>query len=155
MGLLLEQLRPAYGFAVKQKLNRQNNGSFEALTEEGFQGGWMRPCSFLRLPPRLKTFLRLVKLGVNVVTGTTGWLLEFDRVRQAAEDAGVGLVWSPNYSVGLHVFTPIIVRTAELPEGGTDYGAWTWEIHHAAKKEPPSATLKALEEKMRRSGCTR
>jgi len=154
MGRLVEQLAPEYGFDVKHKLNRQNNGAFEALTPEKFRGIDVA-VEFSTPAVAPENIVRLAQLGVNVVTGTTGWLGEIDRVRKAVEKAGVGCVWSPNFSVGVHVFTQIIVRAAELLETESEYGAWAWEIHHAAKKDAPSGTLKALVETMRRSGYTR
>jgi len=36
-----------------------------------------------------------------------------------------------------------------------NYGAWGWEIHHAAKKDSPSGTLLALAEEMACSGYQR
>lgn len=154
MGRLVEQLAPEYGFEVKSKLNRQNNGMFESLTPENFRG-IDAAAEFSTPSTAAENIVRLAQLGVNVVTGTTGWLGEIDRVRKAVEGAGVGCIWSPNFSVGVHVFTQIIVRAAELLETEPDYGAWAWEIHHAAKKDAPSGTLKALVETMRRSGYTR
>lgn len=154
MGRLVEELAPRHGFEVAIKLNRENNGAFESFTRERFRGV-DAAVEFSTPAAAPENIVRLARLGVNVVTGTTGWLGEIERVRRAVEGAGVGCVWSPNFSVGVHVFTQIIVRAAELLESEAEYGAWAWEIHHAAKKDAPSGTLKALVEKMRKGGYTR
>lgn len=154
MGRLVEDLAPQFGFEVKARLNRGNNGAYEALADGKFQG-IEAAVEFSTPAAAPENIVRLARLGVNVVTGTTGWFGEIERVRKAVEEAGVGCVWSPNFSVGVQVFTQIVVRAAELLEAEPEYGAWAWEIHHAAKKDAPSGTLKALVEKMRRSGYTR
>ena len=154
MGRLVEDLAPQFGFEVKARLNRGNNGAYEGLADGKFQG-IESAVEFSTPAAAPENIVRLARLGVNVVTGTTGWFGEIERVRKAVEEAGVGCVWSPNFSVGVQVFTQIVVRAAELLEAEPEYGAWAWEIHHAAKKDAPSGTLKALVEKMRRSGYTR
>lgn len=154
MGRLVEQLAPQYGFEVRQKLNSENNQDFGGVNEEAFRAIDLA-IDFSTAAVAPENIIRLTRLGVNVVTGTTGWIGEMDRVRRAVEDAGTGCVWGPNFSVGVHVFTQIIVRAAELLEAEAEYGAWAWEIHHSAKKDAPSGTLKALVEGMRRSGYTR
>jgi 4-hydroxy-tetrahydrodipicolinate reductase len=98
---------------------------------------------------------RLAGLGVNVVTGTTGWTEQMDRVREAVERHRIALVWSPNFSVGVNVFSQIVSEAARLMANQAEYGAWAWEIHHAAKKDAPSGTLLALVEKMKQSGYAR
>jgi len=54
---------------------------------------------------------------------------------------GIGLVWSPNYSVGVNAFLKLVSEAARLLATQPEYGAWAWEIHHATKKDAPSGTL--------------
>src|SRR5713101_8306195 len=46
-------------------------------------------------------------------------------------------------------------HTAALFAKHGEYEAWGWEIHHSAKKDAPSGTLKKLAEEMRANGYTR
>ena len=48
-----------------------------------------------------------------------------------------------------------VAHTAALFAKHVDYEAWAWEIHHSAKKDAPSGTLKKLAEEIRASGFTR
>ena len=98
---------------------------------------------------------RLAGLGVNVVVGATGWLEHLARVREIVERSGIGLVWSPNYAVGMNVFARLVEEAARLLAAEEDYGAWGWEIHHSTKKDVPSGTLLKLVETMRRAGYAR
>ena len=88
-----------------------------------------------------------------MVLGTTGWLEHADaRVRCAVERNGIGLVWSPNYSVGVNVFFRLVAEAARLLAAQPEYGAWAWEIHHSAKKDAPSGTLLKLVDEMKKAG---
>ena len=89
------------------------------------------------------------------VTGTTGWLNQLDEVSKAVRDTGAGLVWSPNFSVGVAVFRRLTALAAELLKNEEQYGAWAWEIHHDTKKDALSGTLLQLVETMKQSGYER
>ena len=154
MGRLIEQLAPEYGFAVAVKLNRGNNGNFEGLTGERFRG-IDAAVEFSSAAATVGNIERLAALGVNVVVGTTGWLEQLAHVRAVVARSGTGVVWSPNYSVGVNAFLRIVAEAARTLAREADYGAWAWEIHHAAKKDAPSGTLLKLVEEMKRSGYER
>jgi 4-hydroxy-tetrahydrodipicolinate reductase len=94
----------------------------------------------------------IAALGVNLVIGTTGWLEHLDAVKQAAARHATGIVWSPNYSVGVNAFFRIVAEAARLLASQPEYGAWAWEIHHSTKKDAPSGTLLKLVEEMKRAG---
>jgi len=154
MGKLIEQLAPEYGFEVKLRLDVDNNANFEGLTKENFRG-IDAAVEFSTPTAAVENIARLARLGVNAAIGTTGWFGEMERARGAVERAGTGLVWSPNFSVGVHLFTQVVAEAARLFATQQEYGAWAWEMHHAAKKDAPSGTLLALVEKMKKSGYSK
>ena len=154
MGRLIEQLAPEYGFAVALKLDEFNNANFEGLTAENFRG--IDAAIDFSIPAAVRRNVEGVAgLGVNVVVGTTGWLEHLDAVRQTVEKAGIGLVWSPNYSVGVNVFFRLVSEAAKLLANQPEYGAWAWEIHHSTKKDAPSGTLLKLVDEMKKAGYGR
>lgn len=154
MGILIERLAPEYGFEVKLRLNEENNARFAGLTKENLHGIHVA-VEFSTAQAAPENIERLAQLGVNVVTGTTGWLTQAQRVRETVERCGTALVWSPNYSVGVGIFMQIVAQAAGLFAKQPEYGSWAWEIHHAAKKDAPSGTLLALVEEMKKSGYDR
>jgi len=154
MGRLIEQLAPEYGFRVPLKLDEFNNADFAGLTAENLRGVDVA-VEFSTPVAVVGNLERLAGLGVNVVVGTTGWLEQLERVRELVERSGIGLVWSPNYAVGMNVFARLVEEAARLLAAEEDYGAWAWEIHHATKKDAPSGTLLKLVETMRRAGYAR
>ena len=154
MGRLIDQLAPEYGFDVKLRLDVGNNAKFEGLTEENFRG-IDAAVEFSAPSSATENIERLAGIGVNTVIGTTGWFSEIERARAAVQKAGTGLVWSPNFSVGVSVFMQLVSEAARLLGRQPEYGAWAWEIHHATKKDAPSGTLLALVERMKREGFSK
>jgi 4-hydroxy-tetrahydrodipicolinate reductase len=154
MGRLIEQFAPEYGFNVALKLDEFNNAAFEGVTPANFQG--IQVAVDFSIPAAVaENVERVAALGVNIVVGTTGWLNELERVKAAVERNGIGLVWSPNYSIGVNAFFRLVSEAARLLASEQSYGAWAWEIHHSTKKDAPSGTLLKLVEEMKRAGFER
>jgi len=154
MGRLVEQLAPKYGFAVALKLDEFNNAGFEGITAENFRG--VDVAIDFSIPAAVaRNAQGIAALGVNIVIGTTGWLEQIDAVKAAVEENGIGLVWSPNFSVGVNAFLKLVAEAARLLASEAEYGAWAWEIHHSTKKDAPSGTLLKLVDDMKKAGYTR
>lgn len=154
MGKLIEQLAPEYGFTVALKLDEFNNASGEGVTRENFKG--VDVAVDFSIPSVVRDNVEAIaRLGVNLVIGTTGWSEHSEAVKRAVAENGIGLVWSPNYSVGVNAFFRLVSEAARLLAAHREYGAWAWEIHHAAKKDAPSGTLLKLVEDMEKAGYTR
>ncbi len=154
MGRLVEQRAPEFGFEVALKLDEFNNTDFEGITAANFRD--VDVAVDFSIPAAVMGNIgRIAALGVNMVVGTTGWTEHLEQVRGVVERAGVGLVWSPNFSVGMNVFFRLVGEAARLLSKQADYGAWAYEIHHITKKDAPSGTLLKLVEEMKRAGYAR
>jgi 4-hydroxy-tetrahydrodipicolinate reductase len=154
MGRMIEQFAPEYGFSVALKLDEFNNSNFEGVTAENFRG--IDAAIDFSIPSVVRrNVFCIAALGVNIVLGTTGWLEDLDAIKQSVEVFQIGLVWSPNYSVGVNAFFRLVREAARLLESQPSYGAWAWEIHHSTKKDAPSGTLLKLVDEMKRAGYAR
>ena len=154
MGRLIEQLAPEYGFTVALKLDEFNNAGFQGVTTENFRG--VDVAIDFSIPSAvLQNVEGIAALGVNLVIGTTGWQEHTPAVRAAVERHDIGLVWSPNYSVGVNAFFRLVSEAAKLLATQPEYGSWAWEIHHSTKKDAPSGTLLKLVEEMKKAGYAR
>jgi len=151
MGHLIEHLAPEYGFEVRAKFNSGNNPHGIGLTREALRGVDVA-VEFSTPQAAAENILRLAAGGVNAAVGTTGWLERLPAVRDAVTQNGTGLVWAPNFSVGVNLFVQVVARTAELFAKQPEYEAWGWEIHHSAKKDALSGTLRQLAEVIHGSG---
>jgi 4-hydroxy-tetrahydrodipicolinate reductase len=154
MGRLIEQLAPEYGFDVRAKFDAQNNSHGQALSYETLRGVDVA-VEFTTPDTAPDNIRRLAALGVNLVVGTTGWHEHLPAVRETVGKGGIGLVWGANFSVGVNIFIQVVAHAAAVLARQTEYEAWGWEIHHSAKKDAPSGTLKKLAEEMHASGYGR
>ena len=84
--------------------------------------------------------------GVDVVAGTTGWYGELERVRSAVEAAGVGLIYAPNFSLGVQAFFRLARLAARLADRLEAWDVYVLEAHHRHKKDHPSGTAERLAE---------
>ncbi|MEN6605099.1 MAG: dihydrodipicolinate reductase, partial [Bryobacteraceae bacterium] len=107
MGKLVEQLAPDYGFTVSLKLDEFNNANFAGMTAENFRGA-DAAIEFSTPATVVANIERMAALGVNMVVGTTGWLDQLEQVRALVEKSGVGMVWSPNFSIGVNIFSRLV-----------------------------------------------
>jgi 4-hydroxy-tetrahydrodipicolinate reductase len=154
MGKLIERLAPEYGFEVRAKFSGGDNPGGQGLSHETLRGIDVA-VEFTTPVAAPVNIRRLAALGVNSVVGTTGWFEQIAAAREAVVQAKTGLVWAANFSVGVNLFLRIVAQAAALIAKHPEYEAWGWEIHHSAKKDAPSGTLKKLAEEMRDAGYTR
>jgi 4-hydroxy-tetrahydrodipicolinate reductase len=101
------------------------------------------------------TLATLAARGVNVVVGTTGWQEHASALRAVADRAGIGVLASANFSLGMNAFIFVVEEAARKFAALGDVGAWIHEAHHAAKRDAPSGTALLLETAMTSAGYDR
>jgi 4-hydroxy-tetrahydrodipicolinate reductase len=87
--------------------------------------------------PNIKAVLRA---GVPIVVGTTGWYDELSEITRIAHASGTALLWSPNYSLGVNVMIELARYAGTLMQPLEEFDAHIVETHHAKKKDAPSGT---------------
>lgn len=88
----------------------------------------------------------LAEAGVDVVVGTTGWYDRLDDVRDVARRAGVGVVYAPNFSLGVQLLFRAARHLGRLVDRLEEYDLHVHEVHHRHKVDHPSGTARALAE---------
>ena len=100
-------------------------------------------------------FPKYVELRMPVIVGTTGCGDQADALKAAAARAGLGVVASANFSIGVNIFQMVAAEAARLMRTQSQYGAWIHEAHHAAKRDAPSDTALLLRDAMVAAGFDR
>jgi 4-hydroxy-tetrahydrodipicolinate reductase len=154
MGRMCEALAPEYGFEVRARFGGAENAEGTGLTREALSGV-DAAVEFSEPRAAVGNIRALAAAGVCAAVGTTGWTEELAAAREAVMRGGTGLVWAANFSVGVNLFLQIAACAAGLFAKQREYEAWGWEMHHSAKKDAPSGTLKKLAEEMRARGYDR
>jgi 4-hydroxy-tetrahydrodipicolinate reductase len=85
-----------------------------------------------------------VSAGCPVVVGTTGWYDQFDAVASGVLEQRGAMLWSANFSIGMHLFRHLVAYAGELFARTPSFGAHLIETHHTAKKDAPSGTALML-----------
>jgi 4-hydroxy-tetrahydrodipicolinate reductase len=146
MGHLIDQLAPEYGFTVTARVDIDRD---EPLAGTDVAVEFSVPGAVLG------NIRKLAETHIPAVIGTTGWLDQLNEAKSIVSEHNSALVWSPNFSVGVNVFTRLVAEAARLLKNEKDYTAWAWEIHHITKKDAPSGTLLKLVNEMRAAGYER
>lgn len=154
MGQLVERLAPECGCHVAGVLDIDLNAAGEGLLD----GAWRDvdvAIDFTTPQAVTRNLTRYAALGLNAVVGTTGWNAERDALRDRCEQAGIGVVAAPNFSVGAVLFEAIAAGAAALLKDQPAFGAWLHEIHHDKKLDAPSGTALGIKAAMQASGYQR
>ena len=154
MGQLIEGLSREYDFEVVGWIDDPNLTQARGLSADALPGADVA-VDFSTSAAVIENFPRIAAQGLNVVIGTTGWTDHEARLKQIAADANIGVVAAPNCALGVLLFQEIVERAASLFEARQEFGAWVHELHHAAKRDAPSGTARALVETMAAAGYSR
>ena len=83
---------------------------------------------------------KCIEAGVGVVSGSTGWLDNFDRVKALCREKDGAFFYASNYSLGVNIFFRLNKMLAGMMEGFPEYDVTVEEVHHTQKKDAPSGT---------------
>lgn len=154
MGQLVERLAPECGCRVAGVLDVDLNAAGEGLQD----GAWRDvdvAIDFTTPHAVTQNLPRYAALGLNAVVGTTGWNAQREPLRQLCEEAGIGVVAAPNFSVGAVLFEAMAANAAALLKDQPAFGAWLHEIHHDKKLDAPSGTALGIKAAMQAAGYHR
>lgn len=150
MGTAIAALAPHRGFHVKLILDEVSNRNFQAITAENFSGV-DAAIDFTIPDAAVENIRRCAAIGIPLVVGTTGWYDRLGEVRQIVENAGSGLVYAANFSIGVALFYRAAKAMAEIFERFPAYEPYILETHHRFKKDAPSGTAAELKRQITKS----
>lgn len=92
----------------------------------------------------LSNIERYCKWNQPAVIGTTGWYDDLDRVQKWVSESEAGLLYAPNFSLGVALLVRGLRQVASLVDQLPAYDAWVHEAHHTGKVDSPSGTALSL-----------
>lgn len=84
------------------------------------------------------------KNHVPVVSGTTGWLKDFDEAVKICKEENSAFIYASNFSIGVNLFFELNRKLAKMMNDLKDYSVEIEEIHHNQKLDAPSGTAISL-----------
>lgn len=87
---------------------------------------------------------RCLELSVPVVSGTTGWLKDYEEAVEICKRKNTSFIHSSNFSIGVNILFRLNEELAKQMARYNDYAASIEEIHHTKKLDAPSGTAISL-----------
>ena len=144
MGRAIADLARERGYTITAVLGARENARGSAITRDRL-GDTEVVIEFTEPAAAPENILASVNAGYAVVTGTTGWADQLERVARVVTDSHGALVHAPNFSVGVNLFLALAAAAGRTMRRAPQFDAHVVETHHAAKKDAPSGTAVALE----------
>ncbi|PKQ44757.1 4-hydroxy-tetrahydrodipicolinate reductase [Confluentibacter flavum] len=81
---------------------------------------------------------------VPVISGTTGWLHDYDNAIALCKEKKGAFIYASNYSLGVNIFFELNKVLAKMMSNLKQYNISLEEIHHTKKLDAPSGTAISL-----------
>ncbi len=82
--------------------------------------------------------------GVPIISGTTGWLSDYDKVVDLCNEKNGAFIYASNFSLGVNIFFELNAYLAKMMRNVKEYKIALEEIHHTQKLDSPSGTAITL-----------
>ena len=145
MGKAIDALAADSGCVVVARLNSADTKA--GITRELLNGAQVA-IEFTHPEAAVANAIACLKAGCPVVVGTTGWSGQLPELEEATIHAGTAALWAPNFSLGVQLFLAVAEEAARRFRGVGAFDAHVIETHHAAKKDSPSGTAIAINERL-------
>lgn len=90
--------------------------------------------------------LNCFKNNVPVISGTTGWLHNYQDALRFCKEHDGAFIYASNFSLGVNIFFELNKQLAQMMNKLSDYKISMEEIHHTQKLDAPSGTAITLAE---------
>jgi 4-hydroxy-tetrahydrodipicolinate reductase len=136
MGKEIEQVALLRGHSIVLKVSGRNASTFsdEELKQADVAIEFSTPES------ASKNIRSAFRAGIPVVSGTTGWLHEFESIEKECVESRGSFFYASNYSIGVNIFFRLNKFLARIMNNYPEYNPHMQEVHHVHKKDSPSGT---------------
>jgi 4-hydroxy-tetrahydrodipicolinate reductase len=144
MGKAIEEIALSKGHEIVLKINSATTSYF---TEENIQKANV-VIEFTGPHTAFENITKCIQWGVPIISGSTGWLEQFEEAKILCEEKKGCLIYASNFSIGVNLFFEINKQLAALMEPYENYDVSMSETHHTEKKDAPSGTAISLAEQI-------
>jgi len=96
----------------------------------------------------LHNIISCFKNNIPVISGTTGWLDDFDKALTVCKENKGSFIYASNFSIGVNLFFELNKSLAKMMNPHKDYSLDVEEIHHTKKLDTPSGTAISIAEQI-------
>ena len=138
MGKMVERTALERGHTIVKKIDGKTTGI--AIAEADVAIDFSSPAA------ALKNISLCLEQQVPVISGTTGWLKDYDSAVALCNEKNGAFIYASNFSLGVNMFFQLNTCLAKLMNGFPEYDVNIEEIHHKGKLDAPSGTAITLAE---------
>ena len=143
MGQAISQLALENGWTVSTMIGERESAGGSGIGK-GALGKPDVAVEFTQPDAAVANIAASLRARVPIVVGTTGWYDALPEVTRIAKETGTGLLWSPNFSLGVNVLIELARYAGTLMRPLEGFDAHIVETHHSRKKDAPSGTAIAI-----------
>ncbi len=143
MGEAIRQLAAEKGWRVAAVIGERESDRGKGINKTSL-GNADVAVEFTQPDAAVANITASLRAGVPVVVGTTGWYDALPELTRIAGESGTGLLWSPNFSLGVNVLIELARYAGTLMRSLDGFDAHILETHHSRKKDAPSGTAIAI-----------
>jgi 4-hydroxy-tetrahydrodipicolinate reductase len=140
MGHEIEDIAIKRGHIIKLIVDQDN---ISDLNDSGLKGIDVA-IEFTSPDAAYDNIVKCLTLKVPVVSGTTGWLADYEKVVEICNKENSSFIHSSNFSLGVNILMRLNTELAKQMEHYHDYSVSIEEIHHTKKLDAPSGTAITL-----------
>ncbi len=94
----------------------------------------------------LGNITKCIENNVPIISGTTGWLDDYDKAVRLCKEKKGAFIYASNFSLGVNLFFELNAKLARIMHPQKQYNVSLEEIHHTQKLDAPSGTAITLAE---------
>jgi 4-hydroxy-tetrahydrodipicolinate reductase len=140
MGHEIESAALARGHAVKLIVDKDN---MDDLNERSTRDVDVA-IEFTTPETAFENVVKCLRMKIPVVSGTTGWLNDYDKAVDVCNENRTSFIHSTNFSIGVNILFRLNRELAGYMSRLEQYKPFIEEIHHIKKLDAPSGTAITL-----------
>jgi 4-hydroxy-tetrahydrodipicolinate reductase len=142
MGHIIEETAIERGHSIGLIIDIDNPGDLNEKKLEGIDVA----IEFSLPEVAFKNISVCLENKIPVVSGTTGWLKDYERAEKICKSKGTSFIHSSNFSIGVNILFMLNSELAKQMNKYRGYIVSIEEIHHTKKLDAPSGTAISLAE---------
>lgn len=136
MGQIIERIAIERGHEIV--LRKRSSDTYEGLKEADVAIDFSVPSA------AVQNITTCFELNIPIISGTTGWLEEYDKMVDLCTKSNGAFLYGSNFSLGVNLFFELNSYLAKMMNNLNDYKVSMEEIHHTQKLDAPSGTAISL-----------
>ncbi|MFY0686122.1 MAG: 4-hydroxy-tetrahydrodipicolinate reductase [Cyclobacteriaceae bacterium] len=142
MGQTIEKIAKSRGHVISHIIDVTNIGDIEKMNPDNTDA----VIEFTRPEAAYSNIKSCITQGVPVISGTTGWLGQYDELKDYCIEKNGAFLSATNFSLGVNIFFKLNEWLSNVMKSHEMYNVSIEEIHHTQKLDEPSGTAITLAE---------